>query len=481
MSETQVTTNDTAETTVPEKEFVRRLMTATCDQCDTSIMEFQYLNLPKDHGVYFQSTETPLMNACDYKSGQHVLQFGRCKSQENPKNKARGLVDKVVSNPLVKVLNPAAFAIDAVLEINEKLSGGNCKCNPMIMEVWEETNQGNCLDGADGILNTSKLACCYGGTITIKYADANGEEPQEPVTKKTVTERMPQSVAAQIEALNAEGMEDASSDDSGEASQGRESGGSQSGSSLPDGSPLTGSSSGTSPAGTDVSDSGTIPQDVMPMNNGEYGYDTQAIMEDMLNWYGQETDFEQNYAISRDMMYSNYANNRCRMMPLSALNDEGYICDISELSGFRMAGSSAALIGAGCVSAFNVMHALGMPRPFEDVIMAAEMQQTVPGFINQGPMAAGMVSTVAICTKMGLKARALEPQKLLKADTSVKGFSKNSVAIVGSTNPDGRAQFHTLKADAAGKLCCMENKKLSPQKLISANGRKQVIMQISAK
>ena len=34
---------------------------AECDKGDKKALESQYLNLPKDHGVYFQDTEQPLM------------------------------------------------------------------------------------------------------------------------------------------------------------------------------------------------------------------------------------------------------------------------------------------------------------------------------------------------------------------------------------------------------------------------------------
>lgn len=408
-------------------EFVRRLMMAECDKGDKKALKSQYLNLPKDHGVYFQDTEQPLMNANDHVSNDHILQFGRCTSELNPKNMASKAIDDIVSNPLVKMVCPMANIVDGVMALRDKLGGGNCKCVPKTVKVWEETNEGNCMDGADGILNTSKLACCYGGIITIQEMkagdDSDDSGDEDGPTKKTAMERMPQSVAESINSLN----------ESGEISGG-----------------VSGSS------------------------------DTQDMVSQMQDWYEQADDFDQNYKVSGAMMISNYANNRCQEIPVSALNGEGYIADMSELGGFRMGGSSVALCGAGCVSAYNAMHALGVTQPFSDVIFAAEARQTVPGYMDQGPMAVSMVSTANMLGTLGFQTNTIRAESLLSGKMAQTMSEHNSIAIVGTTGAGGQAQFHTLKADKAGKLCCMENRSISAEKLISKDDRSQMILGVRA-
>lgn len=443
------------------KEFIRRLMVAKCSE---GTMDYQYLNLPLDHGVYFFDTEQPLMNACDYKGGKHVLQFGRCKSSCNPKNAISQGIDKIVSNPLVKMVCPVATVIDAVGEVKEKLGGEYCKCSPKTIKVWEETNEGNCMDGADGILDTSHLTCYYGGIITITQIPENGNgdgtSGQDTVTKKTVMERMPQSVAESINNMNAEAQSTEQTTESSSTTQGQTSGASSG----------SGSGSGGSSAGNGAS-----------MGECSGGTDnTQEMEAQMQNWYEQAEDFEQNYGVTGEMMLSNYANNRCQEIPQSALNEEGYICDMSELSQFRMGGASVALIGTGCVSAYNAMHALGATQPLSDVIMAAEMQQTVPGYINQGPMEVSMMSTAVMFQGMGCKTTALTAEDLLGTGMKKGTVRENSVAIVGKTGTDGKPQFHTLKADSNGKLCCMENRKLSTEKIVSKTSKTQFILGVSS-
>ena len=145
-----------------------------------------------------------------------------------------------------------------------------------------------------------------------------------------------------------------------------------------------------------------------------------------------------------------------------------------------MGGASVALIGTGCVSAYNAMHALGATQPLSDVIMAAEMQQTVPGYINQGPMEVSMMSTAVMFQGMGCKTTALTAEDLLGTGMKKGTVRENSVAIVGKTGTDGKPQFHTLKAERNGKLCCMENRKLSTEKIVSKTSKTQFILGVSS-
>ena len=53
-----------------EKAFQTRLCTA---QCQYGSIKDQYINIPKDHGVYFQDTDHPLLNANDHVADKHIL------------------------------------------------------------------------------------------------------------------------------------------------------------------------------------------------------------------------------------------------------------------------------------------------------------------------------------------------------------------------------------------------------------------------
>ncbi len=455
------------------EEFIQRLMVAKCNQ---GSMDFQYLNLPEDHGVYFTDTDHPMMNACDYKADRHVLQFGRCKSEGNPKNMLSEGINKLASSPLAALV-PGAAVLALANKAKEAMGCEGCKCSPKTLKVWENTDEGNCLDGANGILNTSTLVCCYGGIITIteepqpeeKDEDASQEtteeQGEEAPTKKTVAERMPTAMAEKLQSLNGEDYTytDTSSTNNGMAD----------GQKVGKASPMAGKAA--QKAGK-----------AAPMARTAGGLammgaiDTRAMLEDMQNWYQKSEDFEQSYGVTGAMMLSNYANNICQDIPMTALNEEGYICDGSELTAFRMGGSSAALIGTGCVSAFNAFQALGEPQEFGDIIMAAEAQQTVPGFMDQGPMAVSMLSTCSMLDSMGFHAKAVRPDFIL--DAREPFLEEEAVAIIGTAKKSGRTEFHTLKRERSGKICCMEDKACEVESLIS-KGRKepQMMVKVSRK
>lgn len=460
------------------KEFVKRLMVAKCEE---GSMKYQYLNLPKDHGVYVNDTESPLMNALDYKADRHVLQFGRCKAPGNPKNMIGEAVNKVF--PL------SIFAVAD--KIKDAMGCQGCKCSPKTLKVWQETNEGNCLDGANGILNTSHLLCCYGGKITItQIPQPDGEDSEENSgedgnSKKTIEERMPQAMAEQLNSLNSEAEADSAGADEG-ASGGSGSGGGASGGSSSGGALGGETSGGGSFGGADLGEGslggaalaeGLLSGDVLAEGVlAGFSDSTDALISDMQDWYARVEDFEQNYGVSRATILSNYSNNQCMNIPGSALNEEGYICDAGELSNFRMGGASAALIGGACVSAFNAMHALGADEDLSDVIMAAELQQTIPGYMDQGPMAVGLMSTGKMLKSIGMET------KMVRKKSKKISLDKDSVAIVGTSQKGGKVEYHTLKADKTGKICCMENKAREPKSLLKAERNEtKMIMQVKRK
>lgn len=190
-----------------KEQYVTRQWYATCDKGTTDFK--QYLNLPLDHGVYFQNEDMPLMNGTDHTSREHILHFGRCTSEANPENaimSAPGMLAVGLFNPV------AALAMFAVKELKHLLKSDGCKCIPMTLQSWKDVNDRNRLDGAPAILNSSQCLCAYGGTITIvepepPKEDENAdddesnpppapEEPYDPVSA------LPKSVQDKVLDMN---------------------------------------------------------------------------------------------------------------------------------------------------------------------------------------------------------------------------------------------------------------------------------------
>lgn len=146
-----------------KKQFVRRLMVAACE-CGS--LEYQYLNLPEDHGVYFQDVDHPLMNANDHKGDKHIMQFGRCKAETNPKNIMSKMLSKI--SPAFALINMA----------KEAMGCDGCKCSPKVINSWKNGDKANRLDGAPCITNESRLYCFYGGLIKITEMPKSADEDE---------------------------------------------------------------------------------------------------------------------------------------------------------------------------------------------------------------------------------------------------------------------------------------------------------------
>lgn len=177
--------------TEKKEEYVKRLSAAVCT-CGS--MEYQYLNLPKDHGVYYQDTDHPLMNANDHHGKKHVMHFGRCSSDSNPKNVMSDLLSKTV--PVLGLLNMAKDAMGC----------SGCKCAPRTLRSWEVENTDNRLDGAPGISNTSELTCMYGGVISITEIPQDGTQEEEKEEnkeeEKDILDTLPAGMADKIRQMN---------------------------------------------------------------------------------------------------------------------------------------------------------------------------------------------------------------------------------------------------------------------------------------
>lgn len=120
--------------------------------CSKGCME-NYLNVGTDHGVYKINDNGecyPVMNANDNKVSENIPKFGMCCSEINPEYLAMSGPQKA-----------AAKAKNLVTK------DGLCGCNPKVLTTWYDANTTNQLDGKDCLTVGSKLACAYGGIISI--------------------------------------------------------------------------------------------------------------------------------------------------------------------------------------------------------------------------------------------------------------------------------------------------------------------------
>lgn len=387
------------------KRFVYRVM---CAQCDQGNME-QYLNLPQDHGVYFQNVDQPLMNANDHDGNKHILQFGRCTSSKNPAN----LADTVMS------AIPGLSWIDKQLDkVQEALGCDGCKCQPLIINSWKDGDEANRLDGAPAITNDSKVFCVYGGIITVKEMEANTEESQpsqesqEP-QEKAPLDTLPEAMRDKILQGNANAMAEYESAVNDLMNMGDSLGG--------------------------------VPDSVM------------ALIEGTEQWYRDNpTEFIDNYQVSEEISDQNYLYNSTQVIDPAALTEDGYIANNALLSNYNVANSTADRIGASCAASYNLMRAISDKPEYlrlSDVIRDMESIQTFPGIMDGGPLAPSMLSIEEYSRKNCLQTEMYFGNAILcSGETPIPG----ETGLYGIVE-DGKPQFYTLQADSYGQWICLEN------------------------
>lgn len=423
-----------------EKRFAYRIM---CAECDHGNME-QFLNLPKDHGVYFQNVDQPLMNANDHDSGKHILQFGRCTSPKNPENWGDTLMSSI---PGLKWVD------EQINKVQNALGCDGCKCKPMVLNSWKDGDEANRLDGAPAITNESKAYCLYGGIITIKEMEestdsgeeASGEsqEPQEKHPLDTLPEAMKNKIAQKNEKVLAEynaaieAIDAAMSD------------------------PLSASGVEESLA--------MIPENVL------------ALMSDTEQWYKDNPlEFIETHRVSEEMIEQNYMHNRTQVMALSCLNDGGYIADGSQLYNFNVANSTADQIGASCVASYNLMRALAEgegPLWFPDIIRDTEYIQTCPGYMDGGPMAASMFNVGQVMENRGF---ATEYSIGSMMQETYSTMEVGEAGVLG-TVVDGIPQFYTFQVDQQGALNCLEKPELKMDTWTNISNEKSMFIKVTEK
>ena len=423
-----------------EKKFGYRLMYAECKHGN---ME-QFLNLPKDHGVYFQNVDQPLMNANDHDGGDHILQFGRCTAPNNPENWGDTLMSKI----------PGLKWVDEQIDkVQGALGCDGCKCVPIILNSWKDGDEANRLDGAPAVTSDSRLYCLYGGIIKIKEMEENTEnndetsgqngKPQEKHPLETIPAAMRDKIAQKSEKAMAEydaAMEaiETAMNDSQNANAVEEC-------------------------------LATIPENVL------------ALMSDTEQWYKDNPlEFIETHQVSEAMIEQNYMHNRTQVMALSCLNDGGYIADCSQLYNFNVANSTADQIGASCAASYNLMRALAVDEGslwFPDIIRDMEYIQTCPGYMDGGPMAASMFSIGQVMENRGFATEYTFGGMLQEAC----GTIEVGEAGVFGTVVDGTPQFYTFQADPQGTMKCLEKPELKMDTWSSISNEKSMFIKVTEK
>ena len=181
-------------------EYVKRLSVACCSRGTKDFR--QYLNLPLDHGIYYQDDDHPLMNANDHHGNEHIMHFGRCTSELNPKNAISDVLSKTI--PGLGLINM----------VKDAVGSEGCKCCPRTLRSWEVENKENHLDGAPAVARSSELMCIYGGMITItdepqpdtneETAENAEENTEETVEEPNILDTLPTSMSEIIQKMNSD-------------------------------------------------------------------------------------------------------------------------------------------------------------------------------------------------------------------------------------------------------------------------------------
>ena len=134
-------------------------------KCSMGTVE-NYINVDIDHGIFVGQNQQPLMNANDH-TDKNIMPFGNCLSPQNP--------DRCLRQALLKgAIGGLTFGVggivsDAVSTALESAGIMTYKCKPNTPNPWEFVNEKSIVDGAPALMIESKLACRYGGIISIVY------------------------------------------------------------------------------------------------------------------------------------------------------------------------------------------------------------------------------------------------------------------------------------------------------------------------
>lgn len=367
-------------------QYVTRLMKAKCSFGSMS----QYLNLPLDHGVWFQSPDTPIMNANDHEAEKHILHFGRCTSSKNPGNTIN------LEEMIIGALFPFGGFLGSKL-LKKLLNCEGCKCKPMTITPWKETDDDYYIDGAPAVTVESTLQCYYGGSITIDTeSDTKGDENTDETVETEEkgyhsTNKMPASMADKI------------------------------------------------------NDFCSGPQD-----GSDSAFD--GAMDSMAGAMGM-------YAVSPETSASNYAHNKAQQMPPGAVDAAGNIIDSSALGNYKLGNGTVASQGNGVVAAYNAVNMLSQNPDMASIIRFFELLPYIMGNASLGEESYGLVALLmymmALNYNVSVSTKKSSGKGSKKSGKSVKGKAKQAGLKQGKSGQmlkPGKAVQTGLKQGKAGQI-----------------------------
>lgn len=367
-------------------QYVTRLTKAKCTFGSMS----QYLNLPEDHGVWFHSQDTPIMNANDHEPNKHILHFGRCTSSKNPSNSLFNMEDMVI-NGVLNCLTGGMFGIYTSLfgsqQLKKMLGCEGCKCKPMTITPWKNVDDDYYIEGAPAITQNSYLNCYYGGKIEIDLSEEDAESDEKSsaeIEEKAYDSRlkMPSSMVDKLNEF-CNGNED------------------------------------TSSAFSDV------------VAAGEAG----------------------SYGVSPETSAENYRHNKQQSIPSGATDSNGNIVDQSAMGNYRIGNTTLADQGEGVLAAYNIINmVLGNPN-LSNIIQFFEILPFILGTNMLGKNTYGFVALLIYLIAQNLEVSlAVKKEKTKKTEKTGKiGKMKSSThsrtgKVQGSIHTAQEKMVATTKA-----------------------------------
>ena len=263
------------------------------------------------------------MNANDHEPDKHILHFGRCTSSKNPGNTIN------LEEMIIGALFPFGGFLGSKL-LKKLLNCEGCKCKPMTITPWKETDDDYYIDGAPAVTVESTLQCYYGGSITIDTeTEAKGDENTDETIEVTEqgyhsTNKMPASMAEKI------------------------------------------------------NDFCSGPQD-----GSDSAFD--GAMDSMAGGMGM-------YAVSPETSASNYAHNKAQQMPPGAMDSAGNIIDSSALGNYKLGNGTVASQGNGVVAAYNAVNMLSQNADMASIIRFFELLPYLMGNASLGEESYGLIA-----------------------------------------------------------------------------------------
>ena len=387
-----------AQSATGKTQYVTRLMKAKCSFGSMS----QYLNLPLDHGVWFQSSDTPIMNANDHEPDKHILHFGRCTSSMNPSNSIN-LEDMILS-----ALFPFGGFMGSTM-LKKMLGCEGCKCKPMTITPWKDVDEDYYIDGAPAITVDSTLQCYYGGSITIDTeSDAEGEENTDETIESTekgyhAINKMPDSMAEKLKDFCP----------SAEAG------------------------------------SGSAFEDAIAaaMNGAMDGMAGAMSM----------------YAVSPEKSAANYAHNKVQQIPSNAVDSLGNIVNSSALGNYMLGNGTAASQGNGAVAAYNAVNMLSGNADMADIIRFFELLPYLMCNASLGEESYGLIALlmymmalnydVSVSTKKSQSKKQKQSQTKKQGKIKEAKFSSNAAQSIKKAQKKGKqvAVMGSIVSDKKGR------------------------------